>query len=120
MRRQLLTLALAGVLGALLVSDARACHKAKCPHKCAPAAPVCAEPCPPPCPPPAPVCAEPVAKKSCQPHFKLSCHLPKIHMGGFCHKKAACPEPAPVCESAPAPYATAQVVPSAQVQPSGQ
>jgi hypothetical protein len=52
MRRSFLTLALAGLVGGLLLaSDAQACHKKKA--RCAPA------PCAAPCPPPAPVCYVP-------------------------------------------------------------
>jgi hypothetical protein len=109
MRRQLLVLTVAGVLGALLASDARACHMKKCKPACAPAP--CVAECPPPPCAPAPVCAP-----SCAPAPK--CGLFK-HMGGcghmkfqmpkLCHKKPAC-QPVTVCETAvyaPAPSAQA-------------
>lgn len=131
MRRHLLTLALVGALGVLMASDARACHKKRCPHPCPPPAPVC-EVVPPPCPP-TPVC---VVEPTCAPAPK--CGLlrhqagcgharPKLKLN-LCHKRPACPPPAPVCcESAPVVYAAAQAVyaapqaaPSAQVLPSGQ
>ena len=108
--RHLSTLALAGLFGALLlVSDASACHKKKCP--CPAPAPVCAPAPAPVCAPaPAPVCETP--KKKC--HFKM----PKMHMPKFslCHKKAA-----PVCEpTCAAPvyetYATPQASPQASHQ----
>jgi hypothetical protein len=119
MRSQLLTLTLVGILGALLASDARACHRVKCAPRCAPPAPVCCEQAPAPCPPPAPVCAAPVARKCCMPRINLSCHLPKIKMPSLCcHRRPACP-PAP-CAAAPVVYAAPQVAPSPQVHPSGQ
>jgi hypothetical protein len=124
MRRQLLTLTLVGVLGVLLASDARACHKLRCPHKCAPAAPVCCEPTPAPCPAPAPVCCEPAPKKCGLFKHLSGCGHHKIKLGGLCHKKPAC-EPTPVCcepapYAGPVVYATTQVMPSAQVHASGQ
>ena len=99
MRRNFLTLALVGLLGAFFAADASACcHKKK--HECVPAcapAPVCAPAPAPVCEPaPAPVCAPaPVVecapkKKCCFSGFKM----PKMHFG--CHKKAAC-APAPAC-----------------------
>jgi hypothetical protein len=115
MRRQLMTLALTGLFGAIaLSSDASACcHKRQ---RCAPAPCVaaCPAPAPAPCPAPEP-CAAP-ARKCC---FKM----PKFH--GFCHKRQACAAPV-VCETpvaAPVYYAPAPspqvVVPSGQA-PSGQ
>jgi hypothetical protein len=65
--RHLMTFALAGLFGSLLlVGDASACLKLKCA-------------CPAPAPAPAPVCAP----KIC--HWKM----PKFKLN-FCHKKAAC------------------------------
>jgi hypothetical protein len=87
MRRRLLSSALVGLFGVLLLAgDARACHGHK--KHCAPAP--CVMPCPPPpCPPPppppppppvcVPVCA-PVYVPTCAPkhgcghHFKLFGH----------------------------------------------
>jgi hypothetical protein len=93
MRRNLWTLALAGLFGSLLLaSDAGACcHKKKCAEPCAAPAP---EPCP-----PAPKCGH---------KFKLFGHK---------HKKAVCC-PAPVVCATPVEYAPA-VMPSGQF-PSGQ
>jgi hypothetical protein len=109
MRRQLLTLALTGLFGALLLSsDASACHKKRCkaPATCTVAVA--------PCPPPAPVCAP---APTCAPKRK---HL----FAGLCHKKKACATP--VVYAAPAPCNTCAtptyaVAPSYQsVVPSGQ
>ena len=110
MRRQLLTLALTGLFGTLLLSsDASACHKKRCkaPATCAPVATVEVAP----CPPPAPVC-EP-APKCGHKRWKL--------FGGLCHKKKVCATPvvyaAPTC----APCATPTIYPSYQsVAPSAQ
>jgi hypothetical protein len=93
MRRQLLTLALTALFGAVLLSsDASACHKKRCkaPATCAPVQTVAAAPCPPPAPvaQPAPACA---------PKRK---HL----FAGLCHKKKACATP--VVYAAPAPCTT--------------
>lgn len=103
MRRQLLTLALTGLFGTLLLSsDASACHKKRCktPATCAPVQTVVVAP----CPPPAPVC-EP-APTCFRPRKKL--------FGGLCHKKQACPTPvvyaAPTCTSC----ATPTILPSGQ------
>lgn len=86
MRRHFLTLALVGLFGAFLASDASACcHKKKqacAPVACAPA-PVPVVECAPP-PPPVVACAP--VKKKCG--FKM----PKLG----CHKKKAC-APAPAC-----------------------
>ena len=113
MKRQLLTLALAGVFGALVAADAKACHKKSCP---APAPCVVVEPCPPPppvcepCPPPAPKCG--LFK-----HMGGSGHTKMF--GGLCHKKAPVCEPVPTCapvaySAAPAPiYAAPQATPQA-------
>lgn len=116
MRRTLIVLALAGLFGAFVATDAQACHKKKCAPACPPAPCVVEAPV---CPPPAPVCEPaPCAPKKC--HFKL----PKFKLPSLCHKKPAC-EPAPVaCEAAPAPvYAAAQSAPvyaAPQVTASGQ
>src|SRR5689334_10374981 len=109
MRRQLLTLALTGLFGAVLLSsDASACHKKRCkaPATCTVVAA--------PCPPPAPVCAP-----------APTCHQRKRLFGGLCHKKKACP--APVVYAAPAPCNTcatptyaAPAYPSYQSVPSAQ
>ena len=113
MKRQLLTLALAGVLCALWAADASACcHKKK---GCHATACVAVEPCPPPPPPPPPPpsCEKP---KHCGLfHHNAGCG----HKRMGCHKKASC---APVvCETpvvapvyAPAPYYAA---PSFQASP---
>jgi len=82
MRRNLMTLALAGLIGSLvLASDAGACcHKKKCVEPCAVT-------CPPP-PPPAPVCEPCPPPAKCGHKFKLFGHK---------HCKKAC---APVvCET---------------------
>lgn len=103
MRRQLLTLALTGLFGTLLLSsDASACHKRRCktPATCAPVQTVVVAP----CPPPAPVC-EP-APKCGHPRRKL------FGGGLFHHKKQACATP--VVYAAPAPVASCQTCPSAQ------
>lgn len=80
MRRTILSLAGAGLVGVLMAGDASACHKTKV-AACAPA--------------PVAVCEAP-AKKKC---FKM----PRIKMPKLgCHKKAACaPAPVAVCEAAP-------------------
>jgi len=95
MRRHLLTLALVGMFGAFLASDANAgCHKKKA---CAPcAAPVAYAPAP--CPPPIAVvecapCPPPIVVVECAP-VKKKCHFKMPKMGHGCHKKAAC---APAC-----------------------
>lgn len=106
MRRHLLALAVAGLFGSLLASDASACcHKKKvvCATPCAAPAPCAPAPCAPaPCPEPAP-CAP--VKKHCFGGFKL-------FKGGLCHKKQAC---APVVYaapcSAPVVYPTGQASP---------
>jgi len=88
MRRTLLTLSLAGLFGAFLtVGEAQACHKKKCTPACAPAPVVVA------CAPAPAAC---VPAKKCGSGFKM----PKIKMGGLCHKKAA-------ATCAPATYAAA-------------
>jgi hypothetical protein len=124
MRHLLLTLTLAGLCGALLLSsDASACcHKIKC------AQPTCTPTCAPaPAPAPAPAC-EPVA---CPPK---KCGLFGGHkLFGCCHKQkcaAPPPPPTPVCEVAPAcpapipcspcAYPSYQAAPSPQVMPSMQ
>lgn len=95
MRRHLLALAVVGLFGSLLASDASACcHKRKvCVTPCAAPAPCAPAPCPEPCPPPCP----PPAKKCCFGGFKL-------FKGGLCHKKQVCAPvvytcPQPVCAS---------------------
>jgi hypothetical protein len=105
MRRQLMTLALAGLFGALLTSgEAQACHKRKCTPACAPA-PTCA---------PAPVCAP--AKKHCG-LFGGGGHK-MFGGGGLCHKKKAACAPAP-CGPAPCegPVAAYYPAPSPQASP---
>lgn len=114
MRRQLTVLALAGIIGTLMLSsDASACHKKRCaaPTACVVAAPApCVVAAPAPCPPPV-ACAP---KKHCFSGFKL----PKFK-GFGCHKQqAVCATPV-VYESAPV-YAAPQAIPSAQTLPSGQ
>jgi hypothetical protein len=109
MRRHLLTLALVGAFGALLLSnDAQACcHKKRCPQ------PTCCVVPPP--PPPPPVCEPapcPPAKK-CGLFHRGGCGHARPRLG-FCHKKAACAPPcavAPVYYAAPTPQA---YYPSAQ------
>src|SRR3954453_18962082 len=86
MRRQLLTLAVAGVLGVLVASEAQACHKKKC--ACPPPASVCVVETVP-CPPPAPVC-EPAPKKSVLFRHNPGCGHQRVKLGGLCHKKPAC------------------------------
>lgn len=117
MRRQLIVLAAAGLLGVFAASDAQACHKKKCAAPATCAQPVQCVVVEQPCPPPAPAPCPPPAKKC---HFKLP--KPKFNL---CHKKPAC-APAPTCapvvyEAAPvyaAPQASAQASP--QVYGSGQ
>ena len=105
MRRHLLTLTAAGIIGAFLASDARACHMKK---KCKPACPptcVVAQPCP------ATACAPaPCAPKR---HFKM----PKFSMPKLCHKKPACP---PIACATPAYYAAPSPQASSQAYASGQ
>lgn len=105
--RHLSTLALAGLFGGLLlVGDASACHKKKCP--CPPPAPVCV-PTPPPVCEPAPVVCEAPKKKH---HFKM----PKMKFG---HKKAVeCAPAAYTYEAAPT-YAAPQAYPSGQASHQG-
>ncbi|WP_406695065.1 hypothetical protein V5E97_28915 [Singulisphaera sp. Ch08] len=107
MRRQLLTLALTGLFGTLLLSsDASACHKKRCkaPATCAPVATVVVAP----CPPPAPVC-EP-APKCGHPRKKL--------FGGLFHKKRV--HATQVVYAAPAPCDTCAAPSYQSVVPSGQ
>ena len=115
MRRQLLTLALAGILGALFAADATACHM-KLHLGCKKPAPVC-EPCP---PPPPPVC-EPVPTCAPAPKCGLFKHLGgcghKKMFSGLCHKKPAC-EPAPC--AGPVAYEAAPVYAAPQAYASGQ
>lgn len=105
MRRPVLTLAIAAVLGlALTAGEASACHKKK---KCATPCPepVACVPTPAPCPTPEPVACAPAPKKKCFGGMKM-----------FGHKKnkAACAEmvayeAAPAYHHAPAPvYSTGQ------------
>jgi hypothetical protein len=112
MRRHLLTFALTGLFGALLLSsDASACcHKKRAcaPAPCAPVA--CVQPAP--CPPPAPVCEPcPPPTGCCKKKFNL--------FGGLCHKRRACAQPAVVVCASPAPVIYAPA-PSPQGAPSGQ
>src|SRR5947209_17639873 len=95
MRRHLLVLTVAGVLGAFLASDARACHKKKCQPACAPAPCAVVEPCPAPC----------AVVETCAPAPKCGlfkhaggCGHKKFQFPKLCHKKATC-APAPVCET---------------------
>ena len=102
--RHLSTLALAGLFGGLLlVGDASACHKKKCP-----APTVACEPAPPPVCEPAPVVCEAPKKKH---HFKM----PKFSLH---HKKAAA-ECAPVAYEAAPVYAAPQAYPTAQASHQG-
>jgi hypothetical protein len=117
MKRQLLTLALAGFFGAMVLSAGSAsacCHKKA---TCAPAtcAPVACEPAPPPPPPPPPPVVEcPPPKKCCGicgRKFRLFGH-------GLCKKKAAC---APtVCVTPVAYPVPVYVAPTPQAYPTGQ
>jgi hypothetical protein len=87
MRRTILTGALAGVFGLLmLVGDASACcHKRRA--ACAPA----------PCAAPAPCVA------TCAPARTGCCGHKVRHRLGLCHKKRAACAPAPVCYAGPMP-----------------
>jgi hypothetical protein len=125
MRRSLMTLALAGLFGALLTAgEAQACHKKRCTPACAPApcvqpvVQVC-QPCPPPCPPPVcePVCAP--APKRCGLVHRTGCGHQRRARLSLCHKKPACP-PAPC--AAPVVYAAPIASPQAsgQIHASGQ
>lgn len=109
MRRQMLTLALTGLFGAVLLSsDASACHKKRCkaPATCAPVATVVVAP----CPPPAPVCA---------PAPKCGHARKRLFGGGlFHHKKQVVA--APVVYAAPAPCNTCNAPSVQTVVPSGQ
>ena len=107
MIRHLTTLVLCGALGSMvLVSNAEACHKAKCGH-----APVV-------CAAPAPVCAP-----TCAPKVK---HHFSFKLPSFCHKKAspvvACATPAYCAPTAAYSYsyATPQSYPVASPQTSAQ
>ena len=120
MKTQLLTLALAGLFGALVATDASACcHK----KQACPTPVTCAvvEPCPPPPPPVCePVCA-PAPKHCGLFHHNAGCGHKKF--GGFCHKKATC-APAPVvcetpCYAAPVSYPSAQGYPTPQASGQG-
>jgi hypothetical protein len=116
MKRQLLTLALAGFFGATVLSAGSAsacCHKkATCVPACAP---VACEPAPPPPPPPPPPAVEcPPPKKCCGicgRKFRLFGH-------GLCKRKAAC---APTVCVTPVSYPVpVYMAPTPQAYPTGQ
>jgi hypothetical protein len=127
MVRHLTTMALAGILGSvLMVGNAEACHRKNCRH----AAPVaCATPvvcttlvaCPAPRPAP---CVKPVAtckpvKQTCAP--KVKCFtLPKLCLPKFCQKKTCAPTPVVLACATPVSYAAPVGYPVASPQASAQ
>ncbi len=92
MRHHFLSLALVGMFGAFLASDATAgCHKKKAcaPAPCVTSIAYAPAPAPVYCPPPAPVYC-PTEVVECAP-AKKKCHFFKMpKMGHGCHKKSAC------------------------------
>ena len=108
MTRHLTTVALAGILGSvLLAGNAEACHKNKCnnrcarPVVCAPAPVVHVQPAP--CPRPVKTCCAPKVKK-CGGGGLLA---------GLCHRKKAC-APAPCGPVVAYTYSYTTVAPSGQ------